>query len=106
MATIILRNIAFIPPLANRTSTLLGAKLVSTSAGPRDVLLQKTRDGELLRDELQYEISQALQVVYENIKDYKPSNSNVFTKLFARKQKTPKGLYIYGAVGKLRKLLY
>lgn len=74
--------------------TLSGPKL-----GPRDMLVEKTKKGELLRDELQTTISESLQIVYEDIKDYKPQGQTIFSKFFSPKKKIPKGLYIYGAVG-------
>lgn len=67
--------------------------------GPRDVLAKKIKDGDLLRDELQTKVCESLQVLYEDVKEYNPSGSNLFSKFFKPKKKIPKGLYIYGAVG-------
>lgn len=68
--------------------------------GPKDMLIQKTKNRQILKDEIQLGVAGALQVVYENIKDYKPVGNGIFNKLFSSKKKAPKGLYIYGAVGK------
>lgn len=79
---------------------------VRPNIGPRDFLIEKTKSGELLRDELQSKVSEALQVVYENIKCYNPYSNNLLAKLFSRKQVAPKGLYIFGAVGMLYIVFY
>lgn len=72
---------------------------ISNENGPLRILMEKINAGELFRDEQQYKVCQELQRVYENVSDYRPQESSIFSKLFSSKQKAPKGLYIYGAVG-------
>lgn len=67
--------------------------------GPLELLEKRLRNNELQKDEVQMKIAQQLQRVYNDIKYYKPTEKNIFSKLFNSKQQTPKGLYIYGAVG-------
>lgn len=69
--------------------------------GPSGVLRNKINSGELLSDEHQERVAESLQIVFNNIQDYTPPVSNIFSKLFAKKskKKIPKGLYIYGSVG-------
>lgn len=75
-------------------------KLKSAAAdGPLSLLTEKINNEELFRDEQQYKVCEELQKVYERLQGYKPADKSLFSKLFAAKQKAPKGLYIYGAVG-------
>lgn len=67
--------------------------------GPLEILQQKIKNDELQKDEVQSEIAQQLQKVYESVNNYCPPNRNIFTRLFKNDHKAPKGLYIYGAVG-------
>lgn len=87
----------------NKVSPLLFCLVRTISGvsklGPRDLLKEKTKKNELLRDELQMQIAESLQEVFENIKTYKPVEPGFFDKLMKKKHDKPKGLYIYGAVG-------
>lgn len=68
--------------------------------GPVAVLKNKIASKKLQQDKVQIRISEQLQKVYEEIKQYNPTQGNFFSKLlFSNKQNVPKGLYIYGAVG-------
>lgn len=67
--------------------------------GPVEVLENKLKKGELLRDEQQNEVAEALQRVYEDSQTYDPPKDTVFSKLFGKPRDSPQGLYIYGAVG-------
>lgn len=80
-------------------STRPKTKVMVCNEGPMKIFMDKIGSGELFRDEQQYKVCQELQRVYENISDYKPPENTIFNKLFSTKQKAPKGLYIYGAVG-------
>jgi len=65
-------------------------------SGPLAVLEKRIRDGNLQEDEYQMKVAKELQLVYNNVADYKPSSSLM---QFLWKTKAPKGLYIYGSVG-------
>ncbi|GJQ84324.1 hypothetical protein Trydic_g5262 [Trypoxylus dichotomus] len=67
--------------------------------GPVDILESKLKRGQLLRDEQQYEVAEALQRVYEDLQTYDPPKDSVFHKLFGKPKDNVRGLYIYGAVG-------
>ncbi|XP_023015809.1 putative ATPase N2B isoform X1 [Leptinotarsa decemlineata] len=67
--------------------------------GPVRILENKIMSKELQEDEVQMKIAHQLQNVHDNIKGYKPTEKNIFTKFFTKKQIAPKGLYIYGSVG-------
>lgn len=67
--------------------------------GPIEILQRKIIEKELQKDEIQIGITKQLQKVYNSVISYTPPNKNIFTRLFKNKQKAPKGLYIYGAVG-------
>lgn len=67
--------------------------------GPVDILEKRIRNKELQKDDIQLEIAQQLQNVYESISNYCPPNKNLFSRFFKNDYKAPKGLYIYGAVG-------
>ncbi|XP_018575115.1 putative ATPase N2B [Anoplophora glabripennis] len=67
--------------------------------GPIEALERKIKSGELQTDNVQLNITDQLQRVYDDVKHYKPAENNIFSKLFASKKNAPKGLYIYGAVG-------
>ncbi|CAH1959611.1 unnamed protein product [Acanthoscelides obtectus] len=69
------------------------------SEGPVDILQRKICAKELQKDDVQMKIAENLQTVYEDIKHYKPVKRGLFNTIFGNKQKAPKGLYIYGAVG-------
>ncbi|XP_022900557.1 putative ATPase N2B [Onthophagus taurus] len=67
---------------------------------PVEVLNKKLKNGELLRDEGQTEVIEALQRLYENIQGYEPPKKSLLNRLFNKKKQVPiKGLYIYGSVG-------
>lgn len=72
-----------------------------SSNGPVSELSKKITNGELSPDEHQQRIAEELQRVYNEIKNYSPPVDSIFSKLFSKKakKKSPKGLYIYGAVG-------
>lgn len=114
MASTILRRKAFVPKnlfvlcnnILNRNLRLFSfqsnaAKIqqFDIGPGPVDVLESKLKKGQLLRDEQQYEVAEALQRVYEEIQTYDPPKDSVLNKLFGRNKEFVQGLYIYGAVG-------
>lgn len=74
---------------------------INLSEGPVSELNKKLANGELLLDKHQQQIAGQLQNVYNNLQGYSPPTENLFTKIFLKKlkNKSPKGLYIYGAVG-------
>lgn len=68
--------------------------------GPAALLKNKITANKLQEDTVQLRIGEQLQRVYEDVKKYQPTQTTFFSKLLAsNKQKGPKGLYIYGAVG-------
>ncbi|XP_075233721.1 putative ATPase N2B [Lycorma delicatula] len=71
------------------------------NGGPLQLLKAKVTSGELRKDEHQESIVLKLQRVYDDIENYSPPESNVFSKFFSKKPSHtgPKGLYLYGAVG-------
>lgn len=72
----------------------------SSTGGPIAVLESKISAGELYRDEQQRKVCESLERVYVDIKSYEPEDKGSFlNKLFKSRQRTPLGLYIYGAVG-------
>jgi protein AFG1 len=77
----------------------LSTSTVNNSKGPVAVLNEKIDNGELYRDEIQLKIGKSLQRIYDESKDYRPVEKNLFRKFFSSETKAPKGLYIYGAVG-------
>lgn len=83
------------------TNRLLSIKLNHAifADGPVDILERKIKNNELQKDEIQVGIAQQLQKVYLAVNTYSPPNKNLFNKIFKVKHETPKGLYIYGAVG-------
>lgn len=69
---------------------------------PLEVLKMKISKGELMKDEYQLKIAEQLQTVYEDVRGYEPEKEGFFTKWIGKskkKKKSPKGLYLYGAVG-------
>lgn len=70
-------------------------------SGPVDELNYRIAKGEILSDEHQIRITQQLQRVYTDIKNYQPVKQGLISKWFgkAEKQKGPNGLYLYGTVG-------
>lgn len=71
----------------------------SFATGPLETLYDKIDKRILTPDALQLRICKALQRVYDDISVYKPSGSNLISKIFSGKSSAPKGLYIHGAVG-------
>lgn len=105
-----IRNVKQVNLFSNVNSWKFGRKFYSAQAelldtteptnfGPLEVLHQKIKNGELLRDEQQIKIAEELQKVFENIDDYSPQPENIFTRWFSTKQEAPMGLYLHGAVG-------
>jgi predicted ATPase len=85
---------------ASKTKSEEGAqKSRSQTYGPLAVLQEKIDNGELMHDNYQYRIAESLQRLYENIQGYTPPVHGLFSGLFKKVTKAPKGLYIYGAVG-------
>jgi predicted ATPase len=74
-------------------------KSSSQISGPLAVLQEKINNGELMHDDYQKRIADCLQRLYENIQGYTPPEHGLFSKFFQKRSDTPKGLYIYGAVG-------
>ncbi|XP_034950509.1 putative ATPase N2B [Chelonus insularis] len=78
----------------------IGNKTSGTS--PLEVLKSKIAKGELIEDEYQIRIVQSLERVYNELNKYEPAKASFFSKLLGKKsnkKNTPKGLYLYGAVG-------
>ncbi|ERL93889.1 putative ATPase N2B [Dendroctonus ponderosae] len=68
--------------------------------GPAALLRKRITANKIQEDTVQLKIGEQLQRVYEDVKTYHPSQASFFSKLLSsKKQKAPKGLYIYGAVG-------
>lgn len=74
--------------------------------GPIKILDNKIANGELMNDEHQRKVIEALENVYHQIENYQPpTRHGLFSKWIGnkgnskKKKKTPKGLYLYGAVG-------
>ncbi|XP_069705528.1 putative ATPase N2B [Periplaneta americana] len=76
-----------------------GLQKASTLRGPLQALQEKINNRELMYDDYQTKIMEGLQHVYENIQGYTPPVHGLFSRFFKKETKTPKGLYIYGAVG-------
>lgn len=74
---------------------------VNVDEGPLKILKQKILDGELMNDGYQMKVVENLQNVYAEVYQYQPNRPGLLDKWFRRdkKQKPPKGLYLYGAVG-------
>lgn len=73
-----------------------------TPGGPVATLLEKIDKGELIRDDYQIQVVGELQKVYEELQQYEPPKPSLFGTLFggrSSKMESPKGLYLYGAVG-------
>lgn len=68
-------------------------------SGPVNTLNEKIRSKEYKKDPVQLKIAEQLQIVYNNVAEYTPQETNFISKMFKQKQIAPKGLYIYGAVG-------
>ncbi|RZC43126.1 AFG1 ATPase and/or AAA 16 domain containing protein [Asbolus verrucosus] len=71
----------------------------SNNKGPMVTLNNKINKGELYRDEIQLKIGKSLQRIYDETTNYQPAEKNLLSKFFSSREKAPKGLYIYGAVG-------
>lgn len=77
--------------------------------GPAKVLADKVSRGDLNGDDHQRKVTESLERVYQELRDYKPPKRSLWSKLInvggrgrGRGKKdvnTPKGLYLYGAVG-------
>lgn len=70
--------------------------------GPIRILDDKVSKGELMSDEHQRNVVEALEEVYHKVEIYEPAKPGIFTKWISKgkkKKKAPKGLYLYGAVG-------
>ncbi|XP_012269193.2 putative ATPase N2B [Athalia rosae] len=76
--------------------------------GPIKALADRVSRGDLCSDEHQLKVVQSLERVYQDLKDYAPPKHSFWSKLMGRSRgkvrgkkddKTPKGLYLYGAVG-------
>lgn len=87
--------------LNNVNNSILGCRNIS--GGPIDVLEEKVRGGELLRDDHQVKIVEQLERVFRDTSDYRPHKDTILdrwiTKGMRKRKKPPKGLYLYGAVG-------
>jgi peroxisome-assembly ATPase len=69
---------------------------------PVATLLEKIEKGELLRDDYQVQIAGELQSVYQELQQYEPPKQSLFGKMFggrSSKMESPKGIYLFGAVG-------
>ena len=72
------------------------------SNGPVKLLNERIAKGELISDEHQTKVVEALERVYTEIQGYEPEKPGFFSSWIGKgkkKKKTPKGLYLYGAVG-------
>lgn len=77
---------------------------------PDDVLSQYYHllgQGKLLPDENQLKLAQLLRDLQSNISQYAPHVPGLFEKWFSRQKpmEKPRGLYIYGAVGRGKTML-
>lgn len=78
----------------------------NTNRAPLDVLKEKVDSGELARDEYQFKVATALQALHHEIESHNEPKNGIFSRLFQKKDlKSPKGLYIHGAVGGGKTLL-
>ena len=70
--------------------------------GPVKILNEKVSKGELMSDEYQIKVVEALEKVYLEVQGYEPEKPGFLSKWIGKgkkKKKVPKGLYLYGAVG-------
>lgn len=73
-----------------------------TPGSPVATLLEKIDKGELIRDDYQVQVADELQTVYQELQGYEPPKPSLFGKMFggrSSKMESPKGLYLFGAVG-------
>lgn len=67
---------------------------------PLKYLQQKIQNGELIEDKHQFKLCKELNEVFLRINDYTPIQSTFISRIIGEKQNaSPKGLYLYGAVG-------
>uniref|UniRef100_A0A0A9WA85 Putative ATPase N2B n=1 Tax=Lygus hesperus TaxID=30085 RepID=A0A0A9WA85_LYGHE len=68
---------------------------------PTELLNAQIKSGELNEDEHQKKVVEELEKVHKNLQNYEPAKSTMFTKIFGRREvaDSPKGIYLYGAVG-------
>lgn len=67
---------------------------------PLELYNEKVQSGELKEDKHQRKVLKQLQRVFEDIEQYTPAEKSLFSRFFSSSENTtPKGLYIYGAVG-------
>ncbi|OXU19544.1 hypothetical protein TSAR_010032 [Trichomalopsis sarcophagae] len=103
-------NINFINFLLHRPFYLLQTQCCNysdnakpaDSESPLEVLKMKISKGELMNDEYQLKIAEQLQRVYQDVRGYEPEKEGFLAKWMGKskkKKKSPKGLYLYGAVG-------
>lgn len=70
------------------------------SKKPQDILLERIKSGQLLRDEYQFKVCESLDALYYTLQKYEPPKETFFSKFMKKSTvNSPKGLYIYGAVG-------
>uniref|UniRef100_A0A6B2EEA7 Putative atpase n=1 Tax=Phlebotomus kandelakii TaxID=1109342 RepID=A0A6B2EEA7_9DIPT len=76
----------------------------SAHVGPLQELEKRIQAGELSPDKHQQQVTEALQIIYDEIQSYTPAigSSGGFFKFFQKQEKSiesPKGLYVHGSVG-------
>lgn len=86
----------------NKSKTVLGASAglrYSSSRTPTELLQEKIKAGELLRDEHQFKICESLDQLHAAVAGYEPPKKTFWSRWSRARAWVPKGLYIHGAVG-------
>jgi len=88
---------------------MLGNKINNSSDGPLNKYRNKVEDGDLNADPAQEALAEKLQNLYRALEGYQPTSGSVTWKerlgLAREKIELPKGLYIYGGVGRGKSML-
>lgn len=73
--------------------------------GPRERYEQRVAQGTLRADAAQLPTIELLDALYEQLIDYKPKSKWLLSGVFGVAPKRPKGLYIYGGVGRGKSMM-